>query len=87
MNAAWVEKSAVEDARIDDLGAGLGELGAHDHRQQAAEQEEEEGRDDVLDPDHLVIGVELEVVPPASSAPCWEWSSGIVGAPEAQRNQ
>ena len=41
---------------------------------------------DVLDADHLVIGVELEVVLPARGA-VLEWSSGIVGAPAAQRNQ
>ena len=58
----------VEDARVDDLGAGLGELGAHHHRDRAADEEEEEAGDDVLDPDHLVIGVELEVVAPAVRA-------------------
>ena len=40
------------------------ELGADQHRDQAAAEEEEEGGDDVLDPDHLVIGVEAEVVLP-----------------------
>ena len=41
---------------------------------------------DVLDADHLVVGVDAEVVAPAV-APWPEWSSGTVGAPEAQRNQ
>ena len=68
MNAAWVEKRLLKTPGIDDLGARLGELGAHDHRQQAADQEEDERDADVLDADHLVIGVELEVVLPALGA-------------------
>ena len=41
---------------------------------------------DVLDADDLVVGVDPEVVLPVV-APWPEWSSGIVGAPDAQRNQ
>ena len=37
--------------------------------------------DDVLDADHLVVGVDAEVVLPADSAPWPEWSSGRVGRP------
>src|SRR5439155_1389897 len=44
------------------------ELGAHDHRDQPADEKEEEARADVLDPDDLVVGVELEVVPPRAGA-------------------
>ena len=44
-----------------------------------ADEEEDEGGADVLDPDHLVIGVELEVVLPASRRRGSEWSSGMVG--------
>jgi hypothetical protein len=58
-------EEAVIGAGIDQLGAGLCELGPDQHRQQAADEEEEEGGDDVLDPDHLVIGVEGQVVAPA----------------------
>ena len=54
----------VEGAGLDDLGPGLRQLGAHDHRHRPADEEEDEGGADVLDPDHLVIGVELEVVLP-----------------------
>ena len=53
---------------VDDLGAGLRQLGPDQHRHQAADEEEEEGGADVLDADHLVIGVEAEVVLPALSA-------------------
>ena len=79
-------EEAVVEARVDDLRAGLGELGADQHRDQPTAEEEEEGRDDVLDPDHLVIGVELEVVPPRLGPVL-----GVVLGPRrrsaAQRNQ
>ena len=61
-------EEAVVGRRFDDLGAGLGELGPDQHRHQAAEEEEDEGGDDVLDTDHLVVGVEFEVVLPALGA-------------------
>ena len=61
-------EEAVVGRRVDDLGARLGELGADQHRHQAAHEEEEEGGADVLDADHLVIGVEVEVVLPALGA-------------------
>ena len=53
---------------VDDLRPRLGELSADQHRQQATDEKEEEGGDDVLDPDHLVIGVEGEVVAPGGGA-------------------
>ena len=40
--------------------------------------------DDVLDPDHLVVGVDAEVVLPRV-APWPEWSSGRVGRPGPSR--
>ena len=43
---------------------GARELGAHQHRDQAADEQEHERVDRVLDPDHLVIGVDPEVVLP-----------------------
>ena len=61
-------EEAVVGAGVDDLGARLGELGPDQHRHQAADEEEEEGGADVLDADHLVIGVEAEVVLPALGA-------------------
>ena len=64
ISAAWVEKSPLKTPGSTIWVPGLGELGADQHRDQAADEEEEEGGDDVLDPDHLVIGVELEVVAP-----------------------
>src|SRR5438094_357863 len=47
---------------------GARELGAEQHREQAADAEEEDRRDDVLDADHLVVGVDAEVVAPALRA-------------------
>ena len=58
----------VEGLRVDELQPRLGQLRAEEHREQAADREEEEGRDEVLDPDDLVVGVHAEVVPPASRA-------------------
>jgi hypothetical protein len=52
----------------------------------AAHEEEEEGGADVLDADHLVIGVEAEVVAPALGAVLGV-VVGIVGIPAAQRSQ
>ncbi len=61
-------EEAVVGRRVDDLGARLRQLGPDQHRHQAADEEEEEGSDDVLDTDHLVVGVEFEVVLPALGA-------------------
>ena len=61
-------EEAVVRLRVDELHPGLRELGAHEHRQQAADEEEEDRRDDVLDADHLVVGVDAEVVAPAVRA-------------------
>ena len=58
----------VEGLRVHVLHARLRELGAEHERQEPAEDEEGEGRADVLDPDHLVIGVDAEVVLPALGA-------------------
>ena len=44
------------------------ELRAEGLGEHAADQEEHERRDQVLDPDHLVVGVDLEVVAPAVGA-------------------
>ena len=51
-----------------ELHPRLGQLGADQHRQQAADEQEEERGDRVLDPDHLVVGVDAEVVAPAVGA-------------------
>ena len=51
-----------------ELHPRLGELDADQHRQQAADEQEEERGDRVLDPDHLVVGVDAEVVAPAVGA-------------------
>ncbi len=50
------------------LHSRLGQLGADQHREQAPDEQEEERGDRVLDPDHLVVGVDLEVVPPGVGA-------------------
>src|SRR4029079_9069197 len=55
----------VEGLRVEELHSGLRELGTEQHREEAADGEEEERGDEVLDPDHLVVGVDLEVVLPA----------------------
>ena len=59
---------AVELLVVQVLHPGPRELGAEDHRQQPAREEEEDRRHDVLDPDHLVVGVDPEVVLPAARA-------------------
>src|SRR6185437_6770674 len=57
-----------EGLRVEVLVARARELGAEEHRQEAADEEEDDGRDDVLDADHLVVGVDPEVVAPAAGA-------------------
>ena len=59
---------AVVGLRVHELHARLRELGAEEHRHQAAEREEDERRREVLDTDHLVVGVDLEVVLPVVRA-------------------
>ena len=54
----------VVGLRVHELHPRLGELGAEEHRHQAADDEEDERRHEVLDADHLVVGVDLEVVLP-----------------------
>ena len=54
----------VERLRVEELHARLRELGADEHREDAADDEEEDRRDEVLDADHLVVGVDAEVVAP-----------------------
>ena len=54
----------VEGLRVEELVARLCELGAEEHREHAAGAEEEDRRDEVLDTDHLVVGVDAEVVLP-----------------------
>ena len=61
-------EQAVVGVRIHELAARLRELRADEHRHQAADEEEEERRADVLHADHLVVGVDLEVVLPAVRA-------------------
>ena len=43
--------------------SGLQQLGADQHRVEAAEEEEEPDADEVLQADHLVVGREAEVAP------------------------
>ena len=62
------ENEPVERLRVDELDARLGELRAHEERQQAGDREEGERRDQVLDADHLVVGVDPEVVLPGVGA-------------------
>ena len=58
----------INDVLYLEPGDELRQLGAHEHREHSAGEEEEDRRRDVLDPDHLVIGVDPEVVRPAASA-------------------
>ena len=46
--------------------ARLCQLEAHEHREGPGDQEQEERRDEVLDPDHLVVGCETEVATPVA---------------------
>ena len=59
-----VRDQDVERLRVEELVARLRELGAEEHREHAADAEEDDRRDDVLDADHLVVGVDAEVVAP-----------------------
>ena len=73
---------AVEGLRVDELQPRLRQLGAEDHRHQPADDEEDERRGDVLDADHLVVGVDTEVVPPAVGAVARSGPRARVGRPE-----
>ena len=53
-------EEAVVDGAIYEVGFGGEEFAAHDHGEQACEEEEDEGGDDVLDADNFVIGAEGE---------------------------
>ncbi len=59
---------AVEGLVVDELHARPRELGAEEHRHHPAGDEEDDRRDEVLDPDHLVVGVRAEVVRPGLAA-------------------
>ena len=59
---------AVEGLVVDELHPRAGELGAEDHRHQPGGDEEEDRRHEVLDPDHLVVGVRAEIVGPGAPA-------------------
>ena len=65
---AWTEKSPLYVCGSKYWIPGLRELGADEHREHAAGEEEEDRRDEVLDADHLVVGVDAEVVLPALRA-------------------
>ena len=69
ISAACIGDEPVVGLRVHELHARLGELGAEEHRHQAADREEDERRHEVLDADHLVVGVDLEVVLPRACAP------------------
>ena len=57
-------EQAVELLGRDEVHAGLGQLRADEHREHAADEEEEERGDHVLDADDLVVSVDLEVIAP-----------------------
>src|ERR671939_580202 len=61
---------AIEDAPANctPIVKNICPIGTHDHRQQAADEHEEERRHDVLDADHLVVGVDAAVVAPRVGA-------------------
>ena len=63
-----VRDQGVERLRVEVLVARLRELRAEEHREEAADAEEDDRRDEVLDADHLVVGVDAEVVAPGAGA-------------------
>ena len=65
---AWTENSPLNASVRHELHPGLRQLGAHQHGQRAAHEQEEERGDRVLDADHLVVGVHAEVVLPRARA-------------------
>ncbi len=65
---AWTLNRPLNVFASTNCRPGCGELGAHEHRHEAADEQEEEGGDDVLDADHLVVGVDPEVVLPGGRA-------------------
>ena len=60
-----VRDQDVERLRVEVLVARLCELRAEEHRQESSDDEEKDDSHQVLNPDHLVVGVDAEVVPPA----------------------
>ena len=70
----WVSKNCMP---------GLRQLGADEHREHPAGQEEEDRGGEVLDPDHLVVGVDAEVVAPAVRAVARSGPRARSGAPIA----
>ena len=64
-SVACTENRPLKVFALDEVRARLRQLRAHQHRQQPADQQEDERVDRVLDADHLVIGVDAEVVLPA----------------------
>ena len=68
ISAACSETSPLKVCVSTYCMSGLRELGAEDHRHEPADDEEEERRHEVLDADHLVVGVDAEVVAPAVGA-------------------
>ena len=83
------QRRVVRDSTLNVCGLkywspGLRQLGAEEQRQQAADHEEDDRRREVLHADHLVVGVQPEVVAPGC-APCPEWSSTGVGRPASSR--
>ena len=65
---AWTEKRPLYVCGSKYWIARLRELGADEQREHPAGEEEEDRRDEVLDADHLVVGVDPEVVAPALGA-------------------
>ena len=61
-------EEAVVRLLVEVLDPRLGQLGADEHREHPAGEEEEDRRHEVLDADHLVVGVDAEVVAPALGA-------------------
>src|SRR3989304_66972 len=58
---AVVGHEPVVFSAVEQIDARLAELRAHHHGQRTADQEEREGGDQILDADHLVIGVPGDV--------------------------
>ena len=55
---------AVVDSAVDQVGRWRDQFTADDHGQQATDQKEEKGRNDILNANHLGICVEAEVTAP-----------------------
>ena len=68
ISAAWFVTSPLNVCGLKYCVAGLRQLGPEEQRQEAADEEEDDRRHQVLDADHLVVGVDPEVVLPATRA-------------------